>query len=249
MAIPSWSNCRVYGTWTDAEGNRLPGTVTAAISARVTNKKDDLIIPAGRYDRGCVDLNTTDPTRPALDFPAPATDDPDIPETGWALQVVVTFANKSIKSETYILKDLPSEGTVDLRTIIPSSAGAINFGAAGFKVGIPGGVPLLDSEMRLVDAAGNIITTDGTTIDLDGIKDEVSTIKGDTATLSERVTAIENSAPEPDTTDFASQLIINPLAGAAIDPATKAKIDAMPALVVVSDPSLIPAGTVGLVIT
>ena len=200
MAIPSWSSCRVYGTWTDVEGNRLPGTVTAAISARVTNKADDLIIPAGRYDRGCVDLNTTDPTRPALDFPAPATDDPDIPETGWALQVVVTFANKSIKSETYVLKDLPSDGTVDLRTIIPSSAGAINFGAAGFKVGIPGGVPLLDSEMRLVDAGGNIITTDGTTIDLDGIKDEVSTIKGDTATLSERVTAIENSAPTAGTT-------------------------------------------------
>ena len=247
MAIPSWSNCRVYGTWTDVEGNRLPGTVTAAISARVTNKADDLIIPAGRYDRGCVDLNTTDPTRPALDFPAPATDDPDIPETGWALQVVVTFSNRSIKSETYILKDLPSDGAVDLRTIIPSSAGAINFGAAGFKVGIPGGVPLLDSEMRLVDAAGNIITTDGTTIDLDGIKDEVSTIKGDTANLSERVDALP--VMEPDMTDFASQLIINPPAGAAIDPATKAKIDAMPALVVVSDPSLIPAGTVGLVIT
>ena len=55
---------------------------------------------------------------------------------------------------------------------------------------------------------------------------------------------------EPDTTNFAA-LIQAPVGGTAVaglDPATKAKLDAMPALVVVSDPALIPAGTVGLVI-
>ena len=47
MAIPSWSSCRVYGTWTDVEGNRLPGTVTAAISARGTNNNHVLVLIDG----------------------------------------------------------------------------------------------------------------------------------------------------------------------------------------------------------
>ena len=52
MAIPSWSTCRIYGTWTDAEGTRLAGRAVTSISARVTNIYDDLIIPAGSYPPG-----------------------------------------------------------------------------------------------------------------------------------------------------------------------------------------------------
>lgn len=170
MAIASWSTCRIYGTWTDAEGNRLPGKASTSLSARVTNISDDLIIPAGSYQPGCVDLNTVNPSVPSLDFQAPATDDPDIPESGWQIKVVVSFANHTIKDEVYILNSVPSNGVVDLRTIVPATSNPVSFGSAGFKVGVAGGVPLLNSEMQLVDAYGNPIgsttTTapDGTTV-------------------------------------------------------------------------------------
>ena len=159
MAIPSWSTCRIYGTWTDAGGTRLAGRAVTSISARVTNVYDDLIIPAGSYPPGCVDLNVVDPTKAALDFQAPATDDPDIPEDGWQIKIVVSFSNHQIKDETYILSTVPSNGVIDLRTIVPVTSTPISFGTAGFKVGIPGGVPLLNSDMQLVDAMGNTIAT------------------------------------------------------------------------------------------
>lgn len=155
MAIESWSKCRVHGTWA-AEGNRLPGSVVTTISARVTNTADDIIIPAGKYVPGCVKLGTS-ADAPSLDFPCPATDDPDIPETGWGVTIVVSFENAGIKSETYVLDEIPSGGVIDLRTVIPTTV-ASPLGAASLKLGQPGGVALLDADGAVVDANGTPVT-------------------------------------------------------------------------------------------
>lgn len=156
MAIESWSKCRVYGTWTDAEGNRLPGSVATTISARVTNTADDIIIPAGRYQPGCSKLDTS-ASAPSLDFQCPATDDPDIPETGWGVTIVVVFDGAGIKPETYVLDTIPSGGVIDLRTVIPTMV-AKPLGEASLKIGQPGGVAMLNADGAVVDATGTPVS-------------------------------------------------------------------------------------------
>ena len=160
MATESWSKCRVHGTWMDAEGNRLPGSVVTTISARVTNTVENAIIPAGKYMPGCVKLGIS-ASAPSLDFQCPATDDPDIPEVGWGMTVIVTFDDPRIKSETYVLDTIPSGGVIDLRTIIPTTV-ASPLGAASLKVGRPGGVALLNADGVVVNADGTPIASSGT---------------------------------------------------------------------------------------
>ena len=116
--IDSWAKCRVTGTWADAGGNKLVGTTKAFLTHRLVVDPDGVMVPAGNYAPGSVELVHVDDTVPSLDFMAPATDDPGVqatPEGGeWALVLTVTFEDVKRESETFYLDTLPSGGVVDL---------------------------------------------------------------------------------------------------------------------------------------
>jgi len=166
MAIPSWSLVRVYGTWTDYTGARLAGTYAVSISSRLTTTAtDDLIIPAGPYADGA--LSTT-VGQPSLSIMVPATDDPDIQQTGWYVTVTVRFAGGQA-SETFVVPvpianrptaDGGNNLGVNLRTIPLSQQ--ITPQVALYGVGVAGGLALLSPDgVAVLDANGDPITGGG----------------------------------------------------------------------------------------
>lgn len=98
MAIASWQLVRVYGTWVDADGARLGGNYTVRINARLTNSADDLILPAGVFKTGAL---STSAGVASLDVMVPSTDDVDIEQSGWTVEVDVVFTDTSRLPETY----------------------------------------------------------------------------------------------------------------------------------------------------
>lgn len=161
----SWNLCRVFGTWRNLDGTMKAGSYTVTIPARVTDATDDTIIPAGTFKSGT--LQTQSDSIPSLDIMVPCTDDPDIQQTGWHVQIVVTFDDKST-SEAYALDvpyaDRPTSdgGTgdgVDLRTIaLPANLPVTQ---ALYKIGVPGGLAQLNSDGDVIDAAGDPVTGGG----------------------------------------------------------------------------------------
>lgn len=158
---------RVYGTWRGMDGTLLAGKYTVTFPARVTDGTDDVIIPAGIFAKD-VPLVTTG-SGPSLDFLCPATDDPDIAETGWKVQITVTFTGGA-KAETYII-DVPyanrptgsggNNSGVNLRTVALSAS--IPQQNALYKVGVPGGLAQLNSSGEVIDANGDPVTGGGGT--------------------------------------------------------------------------------------
>ena len=174
--IETWSRCRVHGTWTDALGSRLQGTYEATITGRVTNRAMDsgagdtgVIIPAGRYASGILNIN--DLAKPSLDIDLPATDDIDIPDAGWAVILTVRVRGDKETVETYTLRALPSDGDINLVSVLPDKQTAVLVGPAGLKIGIAGGVPLLSSRGYVMDANGNeiITTTDANSLPISDV--------------------------------------------------------------------------------
>ena len=159
----SWNLVRVYGTWRNMNGTMKSGTYRIAIPVRVTNTTDDSIIPAGVFTTG--DLSTVE-GNPSMSVMVPSTNDPDIAETGFKIQVTVTFADAN--PENYVL-DVPYSNRptadggnnqgVNLRTIVITP----NFPqlVANYKVGVAGGLALLNSAGQVVDANGNVGTGGG----------------------------------------------------------------------------------------
>ena len=167
MAIDSWAKARVYGTWTDADGNRIEGRVEASISARLTSTVADVIVVPGKYAGATAPLNVVDLEAPAYEAMIPATDDSEIPQTGWAVFLKVSLDGGIV--ENYTLRDIPSGGSINLRDVLPDS-GTRNVvtGVTALKLGIPGGVAMLNSDGYVTDAFGNAITSGGNTGGGDG---------------------------------------------------------------------------------
>lgn len=158
---PSWNLVRVFGTWLKQDGTLRAGKFKVTVPVRVTNSTDDTIIPAGVYASG--NLQTADPMEPSLDVLVPATDDPDNEQTGWKLQVEVTFPDAT--NEKYVIDvpvaDRPVDdgGTgngVNLRTVALSQN--LPTQQANYRVGVPGGLAKLNSEGQVIDADGNPVT-------------------------------------------------------------------------------------------
>lgn len=165
MAIGSWSLVRVYGTWVDAKGVLLPGKWKVRVPTRLTNSSDDYIIPAGLFDQG--DLNVT-PGVPSLSLLCPSTDDPDIQQSGWKLEVEISFTGGQA-GEKYVI-DVPianrpiSDGGdglgINLRTIALTAQLPPQVGMYG--VGRPSGLALLSADgAAVLDADGNPIASGG----------------------------------------------------------------------------------------
>ena len=118
MVINSWAKCRIVGTWADAEGYKLAGVTKAFLTHRLVVDPDNVMVPAGNYAPGSMELVHQDDSKPSLDFMAPATDDPAVRATPegaeWALVLTVTFEDGKRESETFYLDTLPSGGVVDL---------------------------------------------------------------------------------------------------------------------------------------
>ena len=95
----------------------------------------------------------------------------------------------------------------------------------------------------------DLLTAQG---DVSLVKNDVSALKLDNSSLAQRLAAVEAATPTGDTTDFAA--LLNSVGGGVgggasqsqVD-ALQAKVDAMPALAVVTDPAQAPAGTIAVV--
>lgn len=177
MAIDSWSKVRIYATWTNHLGALLPGTYLIRVPARLTNSADDIIIPAGIWAEGS--LSTTSGS-PSLSIPCPSTDDPDIQQDDWKLEVEINFTNGQ-RGEKYVL-DVPianrpvvdgGDGLgVNLRNIAISEY--LPPQVAMYGVGRPKGLALLsDDGTAVVDADGNPIEA---TADWEGLTGKPSVI-------------------------------------------------------------------------
>lgn len=167
MPAPSltWNLARVFGTWRNLDGTLKAGTFTVKIPARVTDSTDDTIIPAGTFLSG--QLQTQNDAAPSLDVLVPCTDDPDIQQTGWTVQIVVTFDDASA-TENYSI-DVPYANRpvgdggnglgVDLRTV--ALAVSLPQEDPLYKVGVPGGLAELNANGDVVDANGNVVGSGG----------------------------------------------------------------------------------------
>ena len=98
----------------------------------------------------------------------------------------------------------------------------------------------------------DLLTAQG---DVSLVKNDVSALKLDNSSLAQRLDAVEAAipvVPVADTTDFAA--LLDPVGGGVgggasqsqVD-ALQAKVDAMPALAVVTDPAQAPVGTIAVV--
>ena len=110
MVINSWAKCRIVGTWADAEGYKLVGVTRAFLTRRLVVDPDNVMVPAGNYAPGSVELVHEDDSKPSLDFMAPATDDPNVRATPegaeWALVLTVAFEGEKRESETFYIDAL-----------------------------------------------------------------------------------------------------------------------------------------------
>ena len=120
----TWGRCRVTGTFTNADGDRLGGRVTARIDHRLTSSAEGgTVVPAGVIPSASKQLQTSTDAEHSYDALLPATDDPEIQETGWTITLSVDFCGRR-RTETYRVggrdgAQLPSGGTVDLSTLVP----------------------------------------------------------------------------------------------------------------------------------
>jgi hypothetical protein len=161
----SWNKVRVYGTWISEDGALKAGAYKVIIPVRLTSPTDDVIIPAGTFAVGT--LQTAITGNPSLDILVPSTDDPDIAETGWFVNIIVTFTDGSA-TETYVInvpvanRPVVDGGNglgVDLRTVVLSAS--IPEQNALYRVGVAGGLAKLNSSGQVVDASGTPITGGG----------------------------------------------------------------------------------------
>jgi hypothetical protein len=147
--VPSFNTKRIYGTWVRQGGTEMrPGTYKVTVPVRITNATDDVIIPAGAFVTGS--LNVT-PGLPSLDILGPCTNDPDnFPSDGWQLQIEIIFADAP--GEKYLL-DVDIDGPeINLRSVVlvqylPTPQPVL------FR-GVAGGVAALDADGDVVDADG-----------------------------------------------------------------------------------------------
>ena len=154
---PSWNLVRVFGTWRNLDGSPKKGVYKVSIPVKITNATDNSTIPAGTFSTGIL---SQDAGNPSLDIMVPSTDDPDVQQTGWRVTVEVTFADKS-KTERYNIEvpiaDRPvaDGGTglgVNLRGFVAPEL--IPIKDVHLKVGVPGGIALLDSDGNALNADG-----------------------------------------------------------------------------------------------
>lgn len=172
MAISSWSLVRVYGTWTDHQGMLLTGNYKIKVPTRLTNSAADIIIPAGVFASGTLD---TTAGVPSLSVLCPSTDDPDIQQDGWLLEVEVTFTF-GLAGEKYVIEvpiaNRPIEDGgnglgINLRTIALTSQ--LPPQAAMYGVGVAGGLATLSEDgLAVLNADGNPIEPAVTWDDLPG---------------------------------------------------------------------------------
>lgn len=175
MAIESWSLVRVYGTWADHSGAKLPGKYEVSIPVRLTNSADDLILPKGVVASGELVVAAG---VPSLSILCPSTDDPDIQQDGWKLQVTITFTGGQDR-EIYTIdvpvadRPLADGGTgagVNLRTIALSAN--LPPQAAMYGVGRPSGLALLSEDgTAVLDAYGAPITGGGGATSVEDLTD------------------------------------------------------------------------------
>lgn len=165
MPIPSWQRVQVHGTWVDHEGVKLSGSYKVTVPVRLTTVADDLIVPAGPFAAGPLNVVADEPS---LSIMVPATDDPDIVLSGWKLEIVVTFVGGQA-SEQFVL-DVPyanrptADGGnglgVNLREIV--LAANMPKQNVTYPVGAPGGFALLSADgQSVLDSDGDPITGGG----------------------------------------------------------------------------------------
>lgn len=154
---PSWNLVRVFGTWRNLDGSPKKGVYKVSIPVKITNATDNSTIPAGTFSTGIL---SQDAGNPSLDIMVPSTDDPDVQQTGWQVSVEVSFADKS-KSERlridvpYADRPVSDGGTgngVNLRGFVTPDA--IPIKDVHLKVGVPGGIALLNAEGNALNADG-----------------------------------------------------------------------------------------------
>jgi hypothetical protein len=167
MTVPptSWDKVPVYGTWVTQAGDLMGGKYKVTVPTRVTSITDDVIIPAGVFARG--ELQITDTLLPSFSVDVPSTNDPDISEEGWKLVVEVHLDNGT--TENYVLEVPFDADPINLRECILSTF--LPKQVATFKVGEAGGFALLDGDGDVIDADGTKVLPVG--LDLEGVQDAV----------------------------------------------------------------------------
>lgn len=155
VVVPSWDMGQVVGTWRKLDGTLRPGRFKITYP-RVTNVTDDAIIPAGVFAEG--DLNVQPgPGERSLDLALPSTDDPDNAEAAFTITIAITFTDAA--AETYNVA-IPVGGTVNLRTVIPAVS-SIPVQQPQLKMGVPGGLAILDALGRVLDGDGDPVVGGG----------------------------------------------------------------------------------------
>lgn len=115
---PSWDLVRVYGTWNNQNGTRKAGSYRVMIPQRVVDATDDVIIPAGKFLDGT--LNVTAGLI-SLDVLVPAVDDADISPRNFPIVILVQFNDPLTKDETFNIRPTIAGGPINLRKIVPGT--------------------------------------------------------------------------------------------------------------------------------
>ena len=152
--LSGWNLVRVYATWVKHDNRKHEGTYTVSVSHRLTNSVDDTIIPAGVFAAGRLD---TRPDVPSLDILVPATDDPDIIESGWTITISVNFP-EPYRDEKWTIEvplATPPPG-INLRSLVLPDLLDGDPADVFIKLGEPGGVALLNDAGFVVNADGSL---------------------------------------------------------------------------------------------
>lgn len=157
--VPSWDLAPVAGKWVTSDLSTLRAGSYKVELTRAVSLTDDVIVPAGVFAEG--QLQVDDPAKPSFEVNIPVPRDPDNLED---VTVTVTVTLEGAKTETYVLRGAAPEGGYDFARLVPTGA-TLTPATSSLKLGVPGGVALLNGAGQVVDAAGKPVGSGSGTVD------------------------------------------------------------------------------------
>ncbi|MGP6173644.1 hypothetical protein [Corynebacterium sp. A21] len=106
----------ITGTYRDNDHGPLPGWWEANLSHRLSDLAGAEIYPAGRISSGQLSRANGSPS---LATEVPSTDDENIVQRGWHVEVRISFFD-DLSDEIYLLNQLPGGAVVDLSAYVPA---------------------------------------------------------------------------------------------------------------------------------
>jgi hypothetical protein len=163
-----WDQVPIVGTWLNLDNTPKSGKIQFTLTERVNRTDGTAIYPRG--GKLIVSLASTGLGAGSITTSFPASDDPDIMQTGWQIFVEEQLSDGSGQNY-YIqpkLSDLP--GGINLNLVVVSSI-APDTPDPVYMRSKPGGLAGLNSSGQVINAAGTPVTGGGGSTTLAGLTD------------------------------------------------------------------------------